>query len=197
MIKRTDKARRGIRRLLVLLLTVCVLFTLVSCGKEKVPDPQDAGTAIEQETTGSDAQQPADNTGETGGQAEAPEITGAPADPAEEPGDEPIDEFGEYTTRDEVAEYIHTYHKLPPNYLSEDAAKDLGWRTSECPAEYGIMIGGRKFGNREKLLPQGVRYYECDVDYDGDRRGVNRLVYTADGTVYSTEDHYKSFTRLY
>ena len=108
-----------------------------------------------------------------------------------------IDEYGEYTTAYDVAEYIHTYHKLPPNYVKEGKAKAKGWKTNECPAEYGIMIGGRKFGNREKLLPEGETYYECDVDYDGDRRGENRLVYTKDGTVYYSSDHYESFTQLY
>lgn len=107
-----------------------------------------------------------------------------------------IDENGEYTTAADVAAYIHKYHKLPPNYVSNSEAENLGWKRSECPAEYGIMIGGRRFQNREKLLPKDD-YYECDVDYNGDRRGVNRLIYTRDGTVYHTEDHYRSFEQLY
>lgn len=107
-----------------------------------------------------------------------------------------IDEKGEYTTAADVAAFIHKYHKLPSNYVSDSEAKKMGWKKSECPAEYGIMIGGRKFQNREKLLPSG-EYFECDVDYNGDRRGVNRLVFTKDGTVYHTEDHYESFEQLY
>jgi len=108
-----------------------------------------------------------------------------------------IDEDGEYTSAYDVAEYIHTYHKLPTNYVKEEKAKAKGWKTNECPADYGIMIGGRKFKNHEKLLPEGETYYECDVDYDGNSRGEKRLVYTKDGTVYYTSDHYESFTQLY
>ena len=58
------------------------------------------------------------------------------------------------------------------------------------------MIGGRRFGNREGHLPKN-RYYECDVDYDGHARGVKRLVYTENGIVYYTGDHYNSFEQLY
>lgn len=108
-----------------------------------------------------------------------------------------IDENGEYTTAADVAAYIHKYHKLPPNYVLDKEAKKMGWKKSECPADYGIMIGGRRFQNREKLLPEDEEYYECDVDYNGDRRGVNRLVFTKDGKVYHTTDHYKSYEQLY
>lgn len=107
-----------------------------------------------------------------------------------------IEEKGEYSTAADVAAYIHKYHKLPPNYVTKSEAKKMGLKGSECPDKYGIMVGGDKFGNREKLLPEDD-YYEADVDYNGDRRGVNRLVYTKDGTVYHTVDHYKSYTKLY
>ncbi len=108
-----------------------------------------------------------------------------------------IDEDGEYTTARDVAEYIHTYHKLPSNYMSESEAKKKGWKSYECPAKYGIMIGGKHFSNREGLLPERNDYCECDVDYDGDLRGRQRLIYTKDGTVYYTNDHYASFEQLY
>ena len=108
-----------------------------------------------------------------------------------------IDEDGYYTTKDDVALFINTYHRLPDNYVTENEAYDLGWKSKEDPSKYGIMIGGMKFGNREKLLPQGENYFECDVDYDGHMRGTRRLVYTKDGTVYYTDDHYESFTQLY
>lgn len=107
-----------------------------------------------------------------------------------------VEEGGEYTTKDQVASFIHTYHKLPRNYISQNEAMERGWSRSECPADYGFMIGGRRFGNREGHLPKD-RYYECDVDYDGHARGVNRLVYTKEGTVYYTGDHYNSFEKLY
>jgi len=62
-----------------------------------------------------------------------------------------------------------------------------------------MSIGGDRFGNREGLLPdqEGRVWYECDVNYNGGYRGAERLVYSNDGLIYYTADHYQSFTRLY
>ena len=115
---------------------------------------------------------------------------------------EPIAEDGVYTTPEEVAEYIHTYEKLPSNYLTKREAMDLGWDSSKGNlwdvTDEGI-IGGDKFGNREGLLPKenGRTYYECDVNYEGGYRGAERLVYSNDGLIFYTKDHYKSFKQLY
>ena len=38
---------------------------------------------------------------------------------------------------------------------------------------------------------------ECDIDYDGGYRGPKRLIYSNDGLVFYTEDHYKTFEQLY
>ena len=115
---------------------------------------------------------------------------------------ETIAEDGVYTTPEEVAEYIHTYEKLPSNYLTKRQAMDLGWDSSKGNlwdvTDEGI-IGGDKFGNREGLLPKenGRTYYECDVNYEGGYRGAERLVYSNDGLIFYTKDHYKSFEQLY
>ena len=157
------------RMMLLLLLIAGAVFALTSCKTAGDIGGQDnnAVQSVEQSSGGTGDQQTDD-----------------------------IDENGEYTTSEDVAEYIHTYHKLPSNYVLEKDAGQYGWRSGECPADYGIMIGGMKFHNREKLLPK-ASYCECDVDYDGDGRGPRRLVYTKEGTVYYTEDHYESFTQLY
>lgn len=62
-----------------------------------------------------------------------------------------------------------------------------------------MSIGGDVFGNREGLLPtqKGRTYYECDVNYAGGYRGGERLIYSDDGLIYYTADHYKSFEQLY
>ena len=64
----------------------------------------------------------------------------------------------------------------------------------------GYYIGGDKFGNREGRLPKksGRQYYECDIDTDGkSSRGAKRIIYSNDGLIYYTEDHYEHFTLLY
>lgn len=40
-------------------------------------------------------------------------------------------------------------------------------------------------------------YYECDIDFDGTYRNEKRIVFSNDGLIYYTEDHYESFELLY
>ena len=64
----------------------------------------------------------------------------------------------------------------------------------------GTAIGGSRFGNREGLLPKepGRTYTECDIDTVGENsRGAKRIVFSNDGLVYYTDDHYESFELLY
>ena len=61
-----------------------------------------------------------------------------------------------------------------------------------------MNIGGDRFYNKEGLLPSGHTYYECDIGTTGGRnRGAKRIVFSSDGLVYYTNDHYESFTLLY
>lgn len=113
-----------------------------------------------------------------------------------------IREDGSYTSRDEVALYLHTYGKLPKNFISKKEAEEQGFRFGEGDfgeAFPGMSVGGSRFGNYDGKLPEksGRRYYECDIDYTGGRRNAKRLVYSNDGLIFYTEDHYKTFTQLY
>lgn len=112
-----------------------------------------------------------------------------------------IDEDGEYTSREEVALYIHTYGKLPQNFIKKNEAKKLGWEGGSLePYAPGRSIGGDRFGNYEGLLPEaeGRRYTECDIDTMGrSSRGAKRIVFSNDGLIYYTGNHYKSFELLY
>lgn len=112
-----------------------------------------------------------------------------------------IDEDEEYTSREEVALYIHTYGKLPQNFIKKNEAKKLGWEGGSLePYAPGRSIGGDRFGNYEGLLPEaeGRRYTECDIDTMGrSSRGAKRIVFSNDGLIYYTGDHYKSFELLY
>lgn len=107
-----------------------------------------------------------------------------------------------YSTKDEVAAYIHQFNELPPNYLTKDEAEALGWDNAEgnlWEVTDEMSIGGDFFGNREGLLPKksGRTYYEADIDYDGGYRGAERIVYSNDGLIFYTDDHYESFEQLY
>ena len=111
-------------------------------------------------------------------------------------------EDGTYTSKDEVALYIHTYGHLPSNFISKTKAKEAGWVSSEgnldevCP---GKSIGGSTFYNDDGLLPEadGRTWKECDINYTGGFRGSERIVFSNDGLIYYTNDHYQTFEQLY
>lgn len=110
-----------------------------------------------------------------------------------------VEEDKEYGSYKEVAAYIHTFKKLPSNYLTKNEAHQKGWDDGnpQYDIEGNVYIGGDSFKNLEQLLPINEEYYECDVDYVDEKRSQSRLIYTKDGKVYYTNDHYESFTRLY
>ena len=97
-----------------------------------------------------------------------------------------------------MALYIHTYGKLPPNFITKKQAEKLGWSGGSLePYAPGKCIGGNYFGNYEGILPDG-EYRECDIGTLGKKsRGAKRLIYSDDGRIYYTSDHYKTFTQLY
>ena len=112
-----------------------------------------------------------------------------------------IDENGTYTSKDDVALYIYTYGHLPSNFVTKKEAQAKGWEGGSLEDYFpGCSIGGDKFGNREGLLPtkKGRTYTECDIDTKGKKsRGAKRIVFSNDGLIYYTDDHYESFTLLY
>ncbi len=113
-----------------------------------------------------------------------------------------ISEDGTYTSKEEVALYLDTYGHLPSNYITKREAQDLGWDSRQGNLDEvapGMSIGGDKFGNREGRLPKvsGRTYKECDIDYEGGHRNGKRIVFSNQGQIYYTEDHYETFTLLY
>ena len=111
------------------------------------------------------------------------------------------DPEGVYTTAEDVAYYIYCYGELPPNFISKKEARQAGWEGGSLePCLPGMCIGGDRFGNREGLLPEaeGRSWTECDINTLGaDSRGAERLVFSNDGLIYYTPDHYESFQLLY
>lgn len=105
------------------------------------------------------------------------------------------------TSKEQVAAYIHKHGKLPDYYITKKEAAKLGWEASKgnlWEVAPGKSIGGDTFGNREGLLPdkKGRKWFECDIDYQGGRRGPKRIVFSNDGLIYYTSDHYKTFEEI-
>lgn len=141
---------------------------------------------------------------------------GTPAEPA--PAGEPVrteasedaaggpsifvEKGGRYTSKEAVAAYLHLYAELPPNFITKAEARAAGWESAEgnlWEVAEGMSIGGDVFGNRERILPgkDGRIYYECDINYAGGFRGPERIVYSNDGFIFYTADHYETFIKLY
>lgn len=137
-----------------------------------------------------------------GCEEESPSVNSSATKQQGDTKEDTIDEQGSYTSKEEVARYLHEYGKLPPNFITKDEAKALGWDNKKgdlWDVAQGKSIGGDRFGNREGLLPsaEGRQWYECDIDYQGGFRNEKRIVYSNDGLIYYTGDHYKNFEKLY
>lgn len=165
------------KRILVLLLALVLLFSLSACISVEPIEPTPAPLPTVEPTP-------------------TPDPT-----PSPEPTEELLDEDGTYTTKDDVALYIHQYGHLPQNFITKKDAQALGWPGGSLePYAPGMCIGGSFFGNYEGLLPDapGRKYTECDIDTLGAKsRGAKRIIFSNDGLIYYTDDHYESFTLLY
>ena len=130
-------------------------------------------------------------------------VTAAPEAPVPETETQPesIDEDGSYTTKEDLALYIHTYGHLPGNFVTKEEARAAGWEGGGLDEVLpGMCIGGDRFGNREGLLPEaeGRSWTECDVNtLHAKSRGAERIVFSNDGLIYYTGNHYESFEPLY
>lgn len=185
------KVKRPAAWMLAVLL-VCMAVLMGGCG----------GTSKETSTSEEQSQAVESRTElETGAEPEsrAEEETGAEQESRDGLS---VEEDGTYILKDEVALYLHLYGHLPDNFISKKEAQELGWDNKKGNLDEvapGKSIGGSHFGNYEGMLPEkkGRKYYECDLEYGGGYRGAKRLIYSNDGLIFYTEDHYKTFEQLY
>lgn len=201
-----------IKRISAFLLALVLVLALAACGAPGAGAPPAADTqpptatgepSAPPESAPPETQSPA-TEGPTAPPETVPPETQTPAPPAP---DTPapaltVSEDGWYSSKEEVALYIHLYGHLPDNYITKREAEALGWTggSVERYAGEGTAIGGSRFGNYEGLLPEaeGRTYTECDIDTVGaSSRGARRLVFSNDGLIYYTGDHYASFELLY
>lgn len=113
-----------------------------------------------------------------------------------------VEEDGSYTTKEEVAVYLHSFGHLPSNFITKKEAQKLGWNNKEGNLDEvapGKSIGGDRYKNYEGMLPEeeGRTYQECDINYDGGYRNAERIIYSNDGLIFYTGDHYETFEQLY
>ena len=175
-------------------------------GELQLLEPADGAPSPAVQPDGQDSAADAASTQAAGAgpeQADSPAAQVPPKADAkpDEPEPTPIPEDGSYTTKEDVALYLVTYGHLPPNFVTKAEAEKAGWTGGSLEAVLpGRCIGGDRFGNHEGLLPKakGRTWRECDINTLGRRsRGAERLVYSSDGLIYYTPDHYETYERLY
>ncbi|WP_312090576.1 ribonuclease domain-containing protein [Chryseobacterium sp.] len=109
-----------------------------------------------------------------------------------------FNDITELTEENKVISYVKENHRLPEYYITKSEAKKQGWNPSQgnlCEVLPGKAIGGDYFGNREGRLPKDEKYFEADVNYSCGNRNADRIIFTKNGDVYLTKDHYRSFEK--
>ncbi len=160
------------KKLLSVLLVLVMLTSLVGCG---LLDNFTTAPFLEDPTSSSTAK------------------------PTTAPDSDKLDPDKFYYSKEDVALFIHQYGRLPVNFVTKSQAKNQFGSNYKAMAA-GYRIGGDTFQNREGLLPKksGRTYTECDILPPGEtQRNALRIVFSNDGLVYYTSDHYASFTLLY
>ena len=203
------------KRILSLLMAAVTSLSLAACSADTPEESQYQSQVVSADYAGDSTaatpeSQPTEEqstaAADSAPSAEASQSTTADssaATPETPEGSQPesLQEDGTYSSRDDVALYIHSYGHLPGNFITKKEARELGWSGGSVE-DYapGKCIGGDHFGNYEGLLPEksGRSYTECDIDTLGSSgRGAKRIIFSNDGLIYYTDDHYASFTLLY
>lgn len=190
-----------LKRWMGLLLAALLAFGMTACGLEiSIDYSDDFSSEAFQEETDFPASELDDSRGDNFANTSEAELDSRDS---EQDGQEStlLAEDGSYTSKEDVALYIYQYGCLPSNFITKKEAEKLGWSGGSLePYAPGMCIGGSRFGNYEGLLPErdGRIYTECDIDTLGARsRGAKRIVFSNDGLIFYTEDHYESFELLY
>lgn len=97
--------------------------------------------------------------------------------------------------------YIKILKKLPPSYITKAVAEQYGWKPGLVHLDkvaLGKMIGGDEYFNREGKLPTapGRKWYEADINYSGGKRNSERILYSNDGLIFVTYDHYVTYKEI-
>lgn len=177
----------------IYIILMCLLFSLsvlLGCGKDKkneAPKPATTTTATQTVKAATPAK-PVNNGQNTAANvtANSNKIT--------------VSQNGTYSDKDHVAKYIYQFKKLPSNYITKGEAKKLGWQTKGTLDKVapGKSIGGDRYGDYENKLPKASnrKWTECDIDYVKGNRNAKRIIFSNDGLIYYTSDHYESFTLI-
>ena len=97
--------------------------------------------------------------------------------------------------------WLAHYGKLPDYYISKEELYALGWKGSKTISSKapGKMVFGGVYNNDDGHLPSalGRIWYEADINYYKGRRNQHRILFSNDGLIFVTYDHYQTFYEIY
>lgn len=194
--------KRFMRRAAAILILLTIAVSLLYAAAESLNDAQTSSSEISlwagrRKTTPT----PKPTRTPRPSRSPEPEATPAPA-PSEAPASTPVPE-GPIIEPQAITDWLFSHEfTLPDNFITKKEAQRMGWDSSRnyvSDVAPGMSIGGDYFGNYEGKLPtaRGRRYYECDCYYTRGKRNAYRLIFSNDGLVFYTEDHYNTFVQMY
>jgi len=97
--------------------------------------------------------------------------------------------------------WVYLTGQLPDYYITKEQAKALGWKSWKgnlANVAPNKMLNGGIFQNSNKKLPSanGRVWYEADINYTSGYRNGHRLLYSNDGLLFATYDHYETFVEI-
>ena len=97
--------------------------------------------------------------------------------------------------------YLKYLGQLPDYYITISDAKKLGWKAylgNLDKVAPGKQLTKGIYRNYDGRLPRkyGRIWYEADINYSGGFRNSMRIVYSNDGLIFVSYDHYKTFYEI-
>lgn len=90
-------------------------------------------------------------------------------------------------------------NRLPDYYISESELKELGWERGNKPSKFapGKMLY-KDYSNKNHHLPDSPNrtWYEADINYTQGKRNSQRILWSNDGLIFVTFDHYETFYEI-
>ena len=97
--------------------------------------------------------------------------------------------------------YLKYYGRLPDYYISKEDLDTLGWSDGDRPSQFAPrkMLTKGIYKNKNGTLPDapGRIWYEADINYTPGRRNDHRVIWSNDGLIFVTYDHYITFYEIY
>lgn len=94
--------------------------------------------------------------------------------------------------------YLFNFNTLPDYYINIEEAYALGWKSGKDLSKFAPnkMLAKGEYQNYNEHLPTGRIWYEANINYVSGKRNKQRILYSNDGLIFVTYDHYRRFYEI-